>query len=220
MFERAISLVAPHVCIVCGREGTLLCKWCAAEFVDRVPERCYRCLALSQDAQVCHVCRRQSPLGNVWVRSLYGGTVRELLYILKFGRARAAATIVASLLDESLPYFPEDTVVTYVPTATRRVRVRGYDQTRCIARELARLRGLRCRRLLIRYGQTRQVGASRAERVRQAADNYGSISTPGIRSVLLVDDILTTGATLEAAAHVLKDSGIKHVYGAVFAQKQ
>lgn len=220
MLEYCIALLAPHICLVCGAEGSLLCEWCAPDGVSPVPSRCYRCFVLTPDAGVCRSCRRQTSLEHVWVRTLYAGAPRELMYALKFSRAKAAAKIIAGLVDETVPYLPTDTVITFVPTATSRIRMRGYDQTKLIAKELARLRGLRCRPLLIRRGQTRQVGASRAQRARQAAQNYSARSTDGVTTVLVVDDILTTGATLESIAQILKDRGIKHVYGAVFAQKQ
>lgn len=114
-----------------------------------------------------------------------------------------------------------DTIITYVPTATSRVRIRGYDQTKLIAEEFARIRGLSCRRLLVRIGQARQVRSTRAQRAAQAAGNY--IAVPGTTldgTVVLIDDIITTGATLGSAAKVLKKVGVKHVLGAVFAQKQ
>lgn len=221
MVDRLIALLAPHVCLSCGREGGLLCVWCRYDAIDRVPQRCYRCYRLSPDNKTCAGCRKATALEYVWVRSHYAGLAHDLVYSLKFSRAKAAAGLIANLLDEALPYLPADTIVTYVPTATNRVRLRGYDQTRLIAKELARLRRLPCRRLLIRLGQTRQVRSSRAQRATHAADSYVCTSDVSqVGAVLLVDDIVTTGATLEFAAKALKQRGIKHVYGAVFAQKQ
>lgn len=220
MLEHFIAVIAPHTCAVCGVEGGLLCDWCVFDSIEPVPSRCYRCLRLSIQATTCGACRSKTPLESVWVRTLYDGAARRLLYALKFARAKMAARTIALLLDEAIPYIPEDMVITYIPTATRRVRIRGYDQTKLIAQELARLRGLRCKRLLIRHGQTRQVGATRAIRARQALQNYSAVKTEGTTSVLLVDDILTTGATLESAAKILKNAGIRHVYSAAFAQKQ
>lgn len=221
MLDRFISLFAPHTCVACGREGSLLCLWCSNDAFDELPQRCYQCSVLSVDSKVCAKCRRTSPLSHVWIRTQYAETARELVYALKFARAQASARIIAQRLDEAVPYLPGNTVITYIPTATSRVRIRGYDQARLIAVEFASLRKLPCQRLLIRIGQTRQVRSSRAQRALQATKNYLPISKDiTYRDVVLIDDILTTGATLEAAAKVLKGAGVKNVYGAIFAQKQ
>jgi ComF family protein len=151
---------------------------------------------------------------------VYTGTAKQLIRKLKFERSKAGAAVIATLLGEDLPYFPADTVVTYVPTARKRVRLRGYDQTRLIAEQFAKHRGLQCASLLVRHGYSRQVRSTRAQRAKQAAENYTAKREQlHFDTVLLIDDILTTGATLEASARVLKKAGAKHVNAAVFAQK-
>lgn len=221
MLERFISLLAPHQCMACGHEGSLLCEWCAFNAIELMPARCYRCFSVSVDSKVCSRCKKLTVLEYVWVRAQYADLAHDLVYALKFSRTKAAARVIAELLDESLPYLEKDTIITYVPTATSRVRIRGYDQTRLIAKELAAIRRLKCQKLLIRIGQTRQVRSGRLQRAEQAAGNY--IAVPGVpleTAVVLIDDIVTTGATLESAAKVLKSTGAKRVFGAAFAQKQ
>ncbi len=221
MIDRLIGLLAPHSCIVCGTEGSLLCMWCQPDALDQVPDRCYHCRAVSQDSAVCKKCKRLSPLQHVWVTTLYKDAAKELVYRLKFARSKAAATLIAELLNESVPYLQPDTLVTYVPTATSRVRQRGYDQTRLVAQAFAHQRGLRCTPLLIRHGQARQVGSDRKHRIEQAAGNYSVVNAKRAQKaqILLIDDILTTGATVESAARVLKKAGTKVINAAIFAQR-
>lgn len=220
MFEKLIAVLAPHSCIVCSDEGSILCLLCANDTITPVPSRCYRCFAITADSAVCVKCRPNTALRHVWVRTDYANIARELVYRLKFDRAQAAAKEIARMLDEAIPYLPADTIITYIPTASGRVRVRGYDQSKLIAAYLARQRGLPCRSLLIRLGQTRQVRSKRAQRIAQAQYNYQAKAQFVLpKTVLLIDDITTTGASLEAAARILKQSGIKHVNAAVFAQK-
>lgn len=222
MLDKIMGVLAPHVCVVCGSEGSLLCAWCRPDALLVVPERCYRCSALSAQSAVCDKCHKHSPLQHVWVGGLYQGVAKDLVYGLKFARARAAAQLIASLLDETVPALPAGTVVTYIPTASSRVRLRGYDQARLIAQAFAGTRGLDMKPLLRRQGQSRQVGADRKHRLEQAAKNYVATETSSIKNkeVLIIDDILTTGATLESAAKVLKKAGAKQLHAAVFAQKQ
>lgn len=221
MFELVISLLAPHTCLGCGSEGHLICSWCHPEVFIPLPSRCCRCKRLTKEFAVCKSCRSSLRLRRVWVATAYDGVAKQLVTRYKFGRARAAAKPIALALDETLPYLPPATIITFVPTATTRLRQRGYDQAELIATELARRRGLKCRRLITRLSQTRQVGAAKRQRERQLAGAF-VVTRPLIcqgGSVLVVDDVITTGSTLEAIAQVLRDSGAAHVDAAVFAQK-
>lgn len=218
--ERLISLLAPHQCMTCGDEGAVVCAWCLPDFAPPLPSRCYVCKSATPDSQVCKKCRRTSKLKHVWVRAEYEGQVKELVQGFKFERKQAAADPIVKLMVEALPFLPPHTVVTHVPTATSRVRRRGYDHAELLTRALAQQTGLQHETLLARVTQTRQVGAKRKERLLQMEHAFTSLrpcdsSVP----VLLVDDLTTTGATLEAAAVVLRQAGTKTVDAVVFAQK-
>lgn len=219
--EKIINVLAPHDCLGCGQEGALLCLACAHDVLP-LPDRCYGCLKLSKDGAVCTACRRRSPLRHVWVRAQYDGLPKDLVTALKFGRARVASKIIADLMAESLPYIPAETIVAAVPTATKRARHRGYDQGVLLARVVSSSKGLQYVPLLARMGQSRQVGADRKARKQQLQDAFRSVNVAKIKGadILLVDDIVTTGATLEAAATVLKKAGARSVNAIVFAQKQ
>lgn len=219
--ERLLSFLAPHECMVCGDEGSLVCALCAEDTLVGVPERCYRCLSLSRDSLVCGTCRRDSPLQYVWVAAEYEGVAKQLVRALKYERAKAAQQPIASFIARTLPYLPTGTMVTHLPTATSRERARGYDQSQLIARSIAHQAELPYAPLLARLGQTRQVGATRKQRQVQASQMFAPIKVERVQgaSILLIDDILTTGASLEAAAKVLKKAGAKQVSAAVFAQK-
>jgi ComF family protein len=116
---------------------------------------------------------------------------------------------------------PPATVVTHVPTATSRVRRRGYDQAELLARQLAQDLKLPYASLLIRDGQSRQVGATRQARLAQLTHAFRIPKHfPQNVSILLVDDVVTTGATIETAARILRAAGAKSVSAAVFAQKE
>jgi len=148
----------------------------------------------------------------------YETIAKELVWRLKFSGAQAAAGEIAEYLS-TLYVGDEHILVVPVPTSSQRVRQRGYDQALVLARELARRSGRRYLPCLVRVGQQHQVGASRHQRVTQLSGafrvNKSSVSGAHI---LLVDDVLTTGATLQAAARVLKAAGAKRVEAIVFAQ--
>jgi ComF family protein len=142
---------------------------------------------------------------------------KELIHRLKYERVRAGAKTIARLLADG--YVANDEIITHVPTAGERVRARGYDQADLIARELSKQAGIPYLSLLNRLGKERQVGQKRADRKLQMKGAFYVRRQPLLvgKSVLLVDDVLTTGATCEAAARALKRAGARSVSAIVFA---
>ncbi len=152
----------------------------------------------------------------------YTGAAQQLIYGLKFDRKQAAASIIGHRMQRMLPDVG-DVAVVPVPTAARRVRQRGYDQAVLIGRDLGRrLSGASYCPVLRRRGHARQVGAGRSARLQQLGGALWVARPVAIRGrhVILVDDVVTTGATLEAAALPLRLAGAASVSAIVFAHKQ
>lgn len=220
VFERIISVVAPHSCVVCDREGSLMCVSCVWSLGSIAPDRCFRCNKLSADSKTCSSCRSVSGLNHVWIRSLYKDTAKEIIHRLKFERSIAATENIASAMFATLPDSLSGSIIVPIPTATSRKRQRGYDQSVLIANKISRLSGLPVYPHLVRLGQSRQVGSKKADRIIQLQGSY-IVTRPNKvsgRHILLVDDVMTTGATLEAAANVLRKAGAKRVDVVVFAR--
>jgi competence protein ComFC len=219
--ERIISIFAPHFCEICAVEGEILCTICMEAEILRVPARCYRCFRGTPDSTVCDKCKRQSPLKNVWVRAVYDNKTGPLLIKYKFERARSSYRVFAHAIAGALPYLTNETVVVPVPSSTERIRQRGYDHAQLIAKELAYIKGYSYARPGIRFGQAHQFGSSRKKRLMQLEGVFLVTKPHEIKGkqILIVDDVLTTGATLETYARVLKKAGAKQVRAAVFAQK-
>ncbi|MET0779671.1 MAG: phosphoribosyltransferase family protein [Candidatus Saccharimonadales bacterium] len=200
ILEQIISWIAPHECLACGTEGHLLCGSCAATLPAARLEQ--KILGIQQ----------------VWPGVVYEGLAKSVVHELKFERAAAAAKDIARHIAAGLPHH-RDWLVTHTPTAPDRVRQRGYDQSRLIAQQLASCIGARYIPLLARTTAVRQVGATRQQRKQQMRMAFRPLRSQSFsqRHVLLVDDVLTTGATIEAAAAVLLSAGAAHVSAAVFA---
>ncbi len=219
LIDKTLNLIAANDCLVCGLESDLICGTCKADFCTPLPSRCYFCKKLTQDFAVCSSCRPNSRINNVWVATDYNQNAKNLVYELKYKNNRSTASVVGSFLCHTLPLMPDNTVVVNIPTATKRVRLRGFDHSRALAVYVANKKGLGYKNLLARAGQSRQVGSNRKDRLSQLRGAFLLRKAVIPERVLLVDDIVTTGATLEAAAKELKQNGVKKVYALVFAQK-
>jgi predicted amidophosphoribosyltransferase len=192
------------------------------------PPRCATCAApcVATEA-LCGACRRHLArsrggagvlpgLGAVVWAAPYEGVARALVAALKFGGAlglaRVAATRVAACLGEPPPGW----TVVAVPAAPLRRRRRGYDPAELIAAEVGSMLGLPGAAPLARAEGPRQVGRPRRERLVAPPRVRAVAAAP--RRVLLVDDVLTTGATLTAASAALRATGCAEVRAAVFAR--
>lgn len=218
--DQILQIFAPFECLNCRREGGLLCHVCGLDVVGPPPDCCYRCLQIYRGV-ICNRCCASTLLKGVWVATSYEGVAAQLVSRLKFARTQAAARVIAQIMDARLPATSVETIVVHIPTAAQRVRQRGYDQAQLIAREFARCRQLPCQALLRRRGHTRQVGANRQQRQKQLRTAFYCPRPERLvgKQILLIDDVLTTGATIEAAAQICIETGAKAVVAATFAQK-
>ena len=137
----------------------------------------------------------------------YDGDVRRRVVDMKYRGRRSFARELARHLADAVrnDHTARVDVVTWAPTSNARRRRRGFDQAAVIARHLARELNVPCRRLLIRETRREQTGRSRVARL--AGPRFRALSTSRPRRVLVVDDVVTTGATLRAAAQALTTSG-------------
>lgn len=137
----------------------------------------------------------------------YDGDVRRRVVDMKYRGRRSLARELAHQLAVAVRADAVDgiDVVTWAPTSSRRRRRRGFDQAHLIARQVARELGVPCRRLLIRETRRPQTGRSRVARL--AGPRFRALATHRPLRVLVVDDVVTTGSTLRAAAQALTASG-------------
>ena len=220
ILERLVSVYAPHACLGCGSEGLLLCTDCDQKLLPAAV-CCYQCLAPSRLGRTCRSCRQTSQLVSVNCVAQYQGLAKDLLWALKFDRTQAAADIIASKLAAAYSGpTPADALIVPVPTAAKRVRARGYDQAVLIARAYARQVGCQYASLLVRHGSHEQKGAGREQRQQQLQGAL-SLKYPkdvAGRRIIIIDDVVTTGASLEAAAQTLKAGGARAVAALAFAR--
>jgi ComF family protein len=220
-----LDLVYPPRCAACGEpapEGGPFCGVCA-EAVDPVPAGCGRCGLPGPDS-LCGACRARAPAFDaVRAGGLFGGPLAEAIHALKYGGRPALARPLGRWLASVAPPAPGVLVVS-VPLARGRRIERGYDQAALLADRYAGAapgRPPRARGALARTRETRaQVGLSREERARNVADAFAA--TPGVRGrdVVLIDDVVTTGATADAASLALRRAGARSIVVVALARAE
>ena len=228
IMETLIGWVAPPQCINCGREGLALCLGCSASEIVPYGEQCWLCNVLSPGGRTCAKCRVGASPRFVWITTNYSEAAKELVKIYKFGHQRAAANVLSSLMVGTLLDFNDardiaklDYLVIPIPTATSRIRQRGFGHGELLARVLSHKIALQAATALGRLGQTRQLGSRRSDRLKQPRGNYFVRLPKTIkgRNILLVDDVVTTGATIREAAKVLRKAGAQRIDALIFAKR-
>ncbi|MBI3647546.1 MAG: ComF family protein [Actinobacteria bacterium] len=218
MLDRALEVVFPLRCAGCGSGPWPFCGRCAGALIALEPPWCSRCGRPTEvPADRCRDCPPE-PVALARAPFLFDGPARAAVLKLKFGGWRTVAEALAAAMAEmgfaaamAEMLLPPADVVTWVPLARRREAERGYDQAKALARPLARRLGLPASQLLRRtLGTAPQARRSAAERRAALRGAFRSIR-PAPASVLLVDDVLTTGATAAACAEALLGAGASSV---------
>jgi len=218
-FWRSMDWIYPPVCASCGEAGYRLCADCMSKIRFIKGDRCTVCgERLARPIEVCLDCQHQPPPYTA-VRSLadYEGVIRECIHAIKYdhnlGLGEFFSPMLADLVEEA-GWRPD--LAMPVPLSAQRAVERGYNQAACIAKPLAARLGVRYHPFGIERTRDTpsQVGLSAEARRQNVLGAF--IAQPVIVShmrILLVDDVMTTGSTMEACAQALRDAGAKEIYG-------
>ncbi len=208
-------------CIVCGREihpnRYGLCDKCELIPNDNYCVRCGRHKVGIGD--YCNECA-DMPLHFDEARSsvIYGGNAKDIVRRLKYGSAPYLARFISEYMIDTLYATDWDVdCFTFVPMHKTRMRKRGYNQAEKIAVAVADKTTMPCVTLLEKTTNTpNQARLNKEERIKNVFGTYTAITRPPDR-VVIIDDVMTTGSTLNECARVLKEAGAKSVYALTFA---
>ena len=221
----ALDLLFPRWCVGCGREGDFICSTCLKSLPRIHPPLCPRCGRPQLNAVVCPVCVGwPASIDGIRAPFKFDGAVRQAIHELKYNNLRAIAALLGQWLGDYLKAnpLPVDVLVP-VPLHHSRLRERGYNQSRLLALELAKLSSLP----LVEDYLVRERHTPPQARTTNVDERRGNVADAFAcrdrrlqdRAVLLIDDVATSGATLDACAHSLKASGASSVWGLVLAKE-
>ncbi len=223
--EKALDFLFPQWCVGCGRRGNFICQVCQSSLIRVMAPLCPKCGRPQSSGVLCPSCVNWSAaIDGIRAPFRFDGVIQQAIYQLKYRNIRALAAPLARLLKDYLEanHIPGEVLVP-VPLHRKRLRERGYNQSGLLAKELSKLTNLPVvddcliRR---RYASPQARTATVAERQNNVADAFTCLDQRLYdKSILLIDDVATSGATLDAVAIALKAAGATSVWGLVLARE-
>jgi ComF family protein len=223
--KAALNLFFPQYCLGCGKEGEVLCRDCISAFYPLISPICPKCGKPQPGGILCSKCVNwRNYIDGIRSPFKFEGVLRDAIHQFKYKNIRCLAGPLSKLL---FNYFQDNPilaeVIIPVPLHSRRLRERGYNQSALLATELSKVCGLPddhdCLRrhiYLIPQVQTHSLD----ERRRNVDRAFVCLSSKlKYKNILLLDDVSTSGSTLDACAQALKTAGASSVWGLTLARE-
>lgn len=208
MFDKVLKFILPHHCCKCQKVGLALCQDCKNHIILQ---------------------RKDDPKLTIWQNSAtnlrcFGwrrGLLEKIVDDYKFKLHRELAGPLAELVVTLLSDLSGEVIIVPIPTTKKHNRARGFDHMKLIAKEVARLKSAQFSPLLLRANQISQRGLARSKRLENAKISFRLASVPIVSAAtyVVLDDVFTTGATLNAASELLREAGAKKVLAVVICRQ-
>jgi ComF family protein len=215
LFQQFLEFLFPRRCLECNQSGTFLCQQC----LQSIP---------THAEQHCPVCQRPAPLGAI-CKTCPGWELDGLFVIAPYSQKSLLQTCVKTMKYRSAHslcevlgkwmaahWMPPDAIIVPVPLHSLREKSRGYNQANLLARQIKTPRQLLKRTL----NTDPQAGLSRKSRLKNLRNSFKTSAQTDLLSkkIVLVDDVCSTGATLNECAKTLRAAGAMQIWGLVLAR--
>ncbi len=204
--ETILDVVAPRICVGCGKEGKYICDKCD--------------LFLSEATNI-YAQGNLSEVISIWE---YEGLIKKLILKIKYnGFFDIIDELIEKAFERREPYIPENVYITFVPMFKRKERTRGFNQAELIAKKLGEITNKKVLPLLEKIKDTSsQTELDKEKRIKNVKDSFRLVESIGgnelPKNVLIVDDVWTSGATMEECARILKRAGVQNIQGFTIAR--
>lgn len=228
-----LDLIFPKRCVACKSFGSYLCTDCFSRLSFAQGGFCLVCNKASINSLTHPGCQTRYTIDGVFISLAYTGVAKRLIYTFKYKpyltdlQSVLIDLFYEGIIQNELFYSVANDKAVFVPIPlfSAKSRSRGYNQAEILSTGLAKRLGFTSANLLQRTRNTSsQFRLSRKERQENIAGAFSLIQKKRVQiedgPLFLIDDVVTSGATLVEAANVLKRGGAKHVYGLALAHGQ
>ncbi|OGK15248.1 hypothetical protein A2690_00555 [Candidatus Roizmanbacteria bacterium RIFCSPHIGHO2_01_FULL_39_12b] len=228
LLYRIVDCFFPHFCVCCGSIGTDLCLNCLSKIKPRIVAQCVYCYDYVENGKTHKNCLKKYGIDGVWILFPYAPLLRTIIHAVKYRNVRGAMRdLIISKGQTRLAYqcrqiFPQDAILIPIPLFSSRHRSRGFNQAAYIADVFGHLFKLNVdETILLRKKDTTAQSAikEKGARFENIKGAFEINTKQKIRTIVLVDDVWTTGATMLEACKVLKQSGVIQVFALILSGK-
>lgn len=228
--ENLFDLVFPKFCLGCGQEGIWICPQCQDKIVQVSSQVCPECGRISRSGKFCKHCQKSKRLSGIIVACYWEeGPIKEIIHNFKYNNVLELSDFLGGLMAEALKEniqtiadYSNHILITAVPLYWLRRAQRGFNQSEMLAEAIAEKLSLpKNFKILKKIRRTKPQAQTDSKKRRENLQNsfkfYKNITVRG-RTIIIVDDVTTTGTTLNECARVLRKAGAKEVWGLVIAR--
>jgi ComF family protein len=229
VINQILDIIFPLECLSCGKENILFCESCRRKLIFTTTQSCPFCGKINTTGKTCSLCQKNFALNGIFAAGDYNQKeIKEIVKHLKYHFVKKMADelglFILNCLKSSYPsgndLFNKNYLIAPIPLSKERGRWRGFNQSKLIADKISAAIGAKELSGLIKVRNSKpQANLSGQKRKNNLSNCFNYIGENlSKKKIILVDDVATTGTTLEEAAKVLKNNGAETIWGLVAAK--